>query len=31
MKTYSAMKPKDAARIFNSLDDDVLVPVAAGQ
>ena len=28
VKTYSAMKPKDAARIFNSLDDDVLVPVA---
>ena len=22
------MKPKDAARIFNSLDDDVLLPVA---
>jgi flagellar motility protein MotE (MotC chaperone) len=28
VKTYSAMKPKDAARIFNSLDDDVLLPVA---
>ena len=28
MKIYSAMKPKDAARIFNSLGDDVLVPVA---
>ena len=28
VKTYSAMKPKDAARIFNSLADDVLVPVA---
>jgi flagellar motility protein MotE (MotC chaperone) len=28
VKTYSAMKPKDAARIFNSLPDDVLVPVA---
>ena len=28
VKTYSAMKPKDAARIFNSLDDAVLVPVA---
>lgn len=28
VKTYSAMKPKDAARIFNSLSDDVLVPVA---
>lgn len=28
VKTYSAMKPKDAARIFNALSDDVLVPVA---
>lgn len=28
VKTYSAMKPKDAARIFNNLSDDVLVPVA---
>jgi len=28
VKTYSAMKPKDAARIFNTLPDDVLVPVA---
>lgn len=28
VKTYSTMKPKDAARIFNSLPDDVLVPVA---
>jgi flagellar motility protein MotE (MotC chaperone) len=28
VKTYSAMKPKDAARIFNTLDDSVLVPVA---
>ncbi|MCP5412446.1 MAG: hypothetical protein H6924_10025 [Alphaproteobacteria bacterium] len=28
VKTYSNMKPKDAARIFNSLPDDVLVPVA---
>ena len=28
VKTYSAMKPKDAARIFDGLDDDVLVPVA---
>jgi flagellar motility protein MotE (MotC chaperone) len=28
VKTYSDMKAKDAARIFNSLDDDVLVPVA---
>jgi flagellar motility protein MotE (MotC chaperone) len=29
VKTYSSMKPKDAARIFNTLADDVLVPVAA--
>jgi flagellar motility protein MotE (MotC chaperone) len=29
VKTYSAMKPKDAARIFDNLTDDVLVPVAA--
>lgn len=28
VKTYSAMKPKDAARIFDSLGDEVLVPVA---
>ena len=28
VKTYSAMKSKDAARIFNTLPDDVLVPVA---
>ena len=28
VKTYSSMKPKDAARIFNSLDDDVLLTVA---
>lgn len=28
VKTYSAMKPKDAARIFNNLPDEVLVPVA---
>ena len=28
VKTYSSMKPKDAARIFNSLPDEVLVPVA---
>lgn len=28
VKTYSAMKAKDAARIFNNLPDDVLVPVA---
>lgn len=28
VKTYSAMKPKDAARIFDNLADDVLVPVA---
>ncbi len=29
VKTYSAMKPKDAARIFDNLTDQVLVPVAA--
>lgn len=28
VKTYSTMKAKDAARIFNSLPDAVLVPVA---
>ena len=28
VKTYSAMKPKDAARIFNGLNEDVLIPVA---
>lgn len=28
VKTYSTMKAKDAARIFNRLPDDVLVPVA---
>jgi flagellar motility protein MotE (MotC chaperone) len=28
VKTYSAMKPKDAARIFDNLSDDVLIPVA---
>jgi flagellar motility protein MotE (MotC chaperone) len=28
VKTYSAMRPKDAARIFNSLDDSVLLSVA---
>lgn len=28
VKTYSAMKSKDAARIFNNLPDGVLVPVA---
>ncbi|MEP6830940.1 MAG: hypothetical protein ABI963_11415, partial [Rhizomicrobium sp.] len=28
VKTYSAMKAKDAARIFDSLNDQVLVPVA---
>ncbi|HWY62830.1 MAG TPA: hypothetical protein VNW15_13090 [Rhizomicrobium sp.] len=28
VKTYSAMKPKDAARIFDSLDQSVLLPVA---
>jgi flagellar motility protein MotE (MotC chaperone) len=28
VKTYSSMKPKDAARIFDNLDDDVLLSVA---
>jgi flagellar motility protein MotE (MotC chaperone) len=28
--TYERMKPKDAARIFEVLEDDILVPVAAG-
>ena len=28
VKTYSSMKPKDAARIFDGLDDEVLIPVA---
>ena len=28
VKTYSTMKAKDAARIFNKLPDDVLLPVA---
>jgi flagellar motility protein MotE (MotC chaperone) len=28
VKTYSSMKPKDAAKIFEGLNDDVLVPVA---
>ncbi|MBV9550721.1 MAG: hypothetical protein JO256_13715 [Alphaproteobacteria bacterium] len=28
MKTYAAMKPADAARIFDALPDSVLVPVA---
>ncbi|HEY8697085.1 MAG TPA: hypothetical protein VIM02_05670 [Rhizomicrobium sp.] len=27
VKSYSSMKPRDAARIFESLDDDVLLPV----
>ncbi len=27
---YSRMKPRDAARIFNELEDDLLLPVAAG-
>lgn len=30
VKTYSAMKAKDAARIFDSLADNVLLPVAKG-
>lgn len=28
VKTYASMKPKDAARIFNSLDNSVLIAVA---
>jgi flagellar motility protein MotE (MotC chaperone) len=28
VKTYSSMRPKDAARIFDNLDDDVLLTVA---
>ena len=28
VKTYSSMKPKDAARIFDNLNEDVLLPVA---
>jgi flagellar motility protein MotE (MotC chaperone) len=27
VKSYSSMKPRDAARIFESLDDEVLLPV----
>ncbi len=27
---YERMKPREAAEIFNSLDEDILVPVAAG-
>jgi flagellar motility protein MotE (MotC chaperone) len=30
VKTYSSMKPKDAARIFDTLTDEVLLPVAKG-
>jgi len=30
VKVYSDMKPRDAAHIFNTLSDDVLVPVATG-
>jgi flagellar motility protein MotE (MotC chaperone) len=30
VKTYAAMKPKDAARIFDTLADEVLLPVAKG-
>lgn len=30
VKTYSSMKPKDAARIFDALADEVLLPVAKG-
>ncbi len=27
---YERMKPRDAARIFEVLDEDILIPVAAG-
>jgi flagellar motility protein MotE (MotC chaperone) len=30
VKTYSSMKPKDAARIFDNLNDNVLLAVASG-
>jgi flagellar motility protein MotE (MotC chaperone) len=30
VKVYSDMKPRDAAQIFNTLSEDVLVPVANG-
>jgi flagellar motility protein MotE (MotC chaperone) len=30
VKTYSSMKPKDAARIFDTLAEEVLLPVAKG-
>jgi flagellar motility protein MotE (MotC chaperone) len=30
IKIYTAMKPKDAARIFNDLSPDILVPVVVG-
>lgn len=29
VKTYTSMKPKDAARIFNNLNDDVVLAVAS--
>lgn len=29
VKTYSSMKPRDAARIFNALEQDVLIAVAS--
>ncbi len=29
-RAYERMRPRDAARIFEVLDDDVLIPVAAG-
>ena len=29
VKTYSAMKPADAARIFDGLSDEILIPVAS--
>jgi len=30
VSAYERMKPKDAAAIFNELDEDILAPVAAG-
>jgi len=30
VSAYEKMKPKDAARIFDALDEDVLVPLASG-
>jgi len=30
VSAYERMKPRDAAEIFNDLDEDILIPVAAG-